>query len=272
MCRIVVHGGKAHSDDFLSCCFLIHMNQGAKIYRRSPTQEEMKDDQVFVVDQGMDFNPDLKNFDHHHLDQQICSFTQILDDYFGKEYRAYVPSTQLVEAWDSRGFKGVHDILGLPRNKIPLIENIIGGAMINMFSNVTELNRDHDLYGIMERIGDFIHRTIVETPYYVDMIHNKSSVCIYKNLTILDCSRFSTPEVEFNNYFEIYKRVYQANFDVVLVQDVRTGGFRLKSDDINKLRFQPNQFCHFVHINGFLACFKEHSDFMKVLDAAWIST
>ena len=63
---IITHPGGAHKDDFLACSVLLS-NHPVSIFRRDPTEQELEDPEVAVVDIGHQHDPKLNNFDHHQL-------------------------------------------------------------------------------------------------------------------------------------------------------------------------------------------------------------
>lgn len=88
MKKIITHGGKAHLDDVFACALalvnrawggmengraatveaaLADACEGVVIERRDPTEDELADPHVLVLDVGDRYEPDLGNFDHHQL-------------------------------------------------------------------------------------------------------------------------------------------------------------------------------------------------------------
>lgn len=88
MKKIIVHGGNAHLDDVVSCALtlvdrawgdmenghaatvktaLADACEGVVIERREPTEDELANPHVLVLDVGGHYRPDLGNFDHHQL-------------------------------------------------------------------------------------------------------------------------------------------------------------------------------------------------------------
>ena len=61
---IVTHPGGAHKDDFLACSLLV-ARHGVPIFRRDPSEEELADPTIAVVDVGHFHEPEKNNFDHH---------------------------------------------------------------------------------------------------------------------------------------------------------------------------------------------------------------
>lgn len=71
--KIITHAGKAHLDDFVSCAIAIaHLriwddSTEVTIERRDPTNTELEDREVIVLDVGGRYEPTNSNFDHHQL-------------------------------------------------------------------------------------------------------------------------------------------------------------------------------------------------------------
>ena len=77
---IVTHPGGAHKDDFLACAVLLSKFP-VSIFRRDPTEDELADPQIAVVDVGHRHEPDLNNFDHHQFPREMeptCSLSLVL--------------------------------------------------------------------------------------------------------------------------------------------------------------------------------------------------
>jgi len=62
---IITHPGIFHGDDALCVALLRIAGYDCPVERRTPTGEELADTSVIVVDVGMQYDPDLMNFDHH---------------------------------------------------------------------------------------------------------------------------------------------------------------------------------------------------------------
>ena len=81
--RIVTHPGGAHKDDLLGCCVLI-AKYGCPIVRRDPTEEELTDATVAIVDVGGSHDSALNNFDHHQFPREhppTCSLSLVLEGF-----------------------------------------------------------------------------------------------------------------------------------------------------------------------------------------------
>ena len=109
MKTIVTHPGQAHRDEFLACCLLIADLKADCIERREPTDADMADPDVIVLDQGGRHEPQLCNFDHHQFDRDAdpaCSITLILPYLNGidvEQARSIWSWLEFSELLDSKG-------------------------------------------------------------------------------------------------------------------------------------------------------------------------
>ena len=88
MKKMITHGGKAHLDDVFACALalvdrawgglenghaatveaaLADACEGVVIERREPTEDELANPHVLVIDVGGHYRPELGNFDHHQF-------------------------------------------------------------------------------------------------------------------------------------------------------------------------------------------------------------
>ena len=70
--NIVTHKGKAHEDDFISCCIAIEHFDISFIKRTIPTQNDINDLNTMLIDVGRQYDPQYNNFDHHQLTENDC--------------------------------------------------------------------------------------------------------------------------------------------------------------------------------------------------------
>jgi len=165
--RIVTHPGTAHGDDFLACCILA-AKFAVPIERREPTESELNDPGVLVVDVGgrsdLD-HPDqcrLYNFDHHHNELLECSYMQVLMalglyEKFQRAYRWH----ENVDFRDRRGVKALGEKYGLTDEQMLELGSPVHTAMMTQFEKQTFLAPFHvkqddagHIYEAMRMIGD----------------------------------------------------------------------------------------------------------------------
>ena len=76
MNKVIVHPGIFHADDVMSIAILMawkNLGYLGWVERRYPSENELHDENVFVLDVGRDFDPSRLNFDHHQIDCPIMS-------------------------------------------------------------------------------------------------------------------------------------------------------------------------------------------------------
>lgn len=79
--QIITHPGSAHFDEFFGICLILAQFPDSDfiIERREPSQKELDDPNIWVLDIGADLNPELKNFDHHQNIDLSASFVLVAD-------------------------------------------------------------------------------------------------------------------------------------------------------------------------------------------------
>lgn len=274
---IIVHDGKAHVDDFLATCILLH-KLNCRAIRTKCTQEHLDDPNCWVIDQGRIFDTNLHNFDHHQIQEEICAATMVLDYFYGKKYRELFPQYKFIEIMDSYGPKAAAKFLKTDEEIFDYCYNPICGAMIDIFSDVNGDLTD-PLYTIMKKIGSSICKIIENTDKLLKVIE--------KDVTFEKIHIRKSNE-EKNDFFEInlmnllkckveegfgienlptkkYCKINKLTADVILTIDTRVGGYRMISSNTDKLKFLPNEKSSFTHNSGFLTTFKNISDYSEIL-------
>ena len=152
---IVTHPGRAHLDDFLSCCVLLsETSDWPVIYRRDPTSVELDDPTVAVVDIGGRYDPGKLNFDHHHFPRNhgaICSLSLVLIR-LGVYQEAFdiLPWLKVTEIMDSKGPTAGREYVGVTREQMSMLANPIARSMLSLFEDAQD---NIDLRSVMNSIG-----------------------------------------------------------------------------------------------------------------------
>ena len=156
MKRIITHPGKAHRDDFLACCIqLSFIADYPPIERREPTEQELDDPEVAVLDIGQQYEPKLNNFDHHHFERDSkpeCTFTLLAKNFLLEESFKHQAWYNITAEIDVLGPKLAAEKAGF--NKFPYqFSSPIEGALLDIFGNLDVLMPHTTLYNIMIQIG-----------------------------------------------------------------------------------------------------------------------
>ena len=155
--QILTHPGGAHKDDFLAVCVLI-ATHGAPVVRREPTEAELADPSIAVVDVGGEHRPDRMNFDHHQFPRDhvpACALTLVLGHMgMAEDARRFCDWFEPAEWFDSRGPKKTAEWLGVPRRAISQLNSPIDITFLRRFAAQTRLEPGDPLYICMRYVGE----------------------------------------------------------------------------------------------------------------------
>ncbi len=154
--RIVTHPGGAHKDDLLACCVLI-AGTDATIVRRDPTEEELLDPEVAVVDVGGSHDPTLWNFDHHQFPREhapTCALSLVLGALgVYEDALQFCDWLEPAEWFDSRGPNKTAEWLGVPRRAISQLNSPIDITLLRRFAGQAEHVPGEPIYQYMRFVG-----------------------------------------------------------------------------------------------------------------------
>jgi hypothetical protein len=258
--RIVVHRGRAHVDDFLASCVCVHKT-GLPLFRQDADEGVLDDPSCWVLDQGMRFEPELLNFDHHHTDDEICAFTMVLDHLYGASCRDYFPQLRYVEIYDSHGASKAAKFAGAPREALDISASLVQQFVLRAFSSV-EGEVGDDFIPLMRKVGGEICDKIESMPVMMESLDRHSKIEHFMGLEILDitlCEGQDLPTKAWSSQRNLSP-------DAILAKDPRlAGSLRLIAVDRSRVNFRPDPSCSFVHPSGFLAVFPESEDWRTIL-------
>lgn len=154
---ILTHPGGAHKDEVLAVCVLA-AKFGAPVVRGEPTQEQLDDPGVVVVDVGGVHDPARMNFDHHHFPREhppTCALSLVLD-HFGlyEDGLRFCDWLETAEWFDSRGPTKTATWLEVPRRAISRLNSPIDMTLLRRFAERSELRPDDPLYAFMRFVGE----------------------------------------------------------------------------------------------------------------------
>ena len=156
---ILTHPGSAHKDDFLACCVLAHLYQ-VPMERRDPTEQDLVDPEVCVVDIGGRHEPESNNFDHHQFPRDhppICALSLVLQDLgLYEDALEFCVWLRPAEWLDTKGPNGAAKEMGIPREAFHALMSPIDVTLLRRFSQHLSLAADSSLYQVMCMVGEDI--------------------------------------------------------------------------------------------------------------------
>lgn len=175
--RIVTHPGGAHKDDLLACCVLI-AKHGCPVVRRDPTDEELADSTVAIVDVGGSHDAALHNYDHHHFPREhppTCSLSLVLDGMgLYQDALKFCDWLEPAEWFDSRGPNKTAEWLGISRRAVSQMMSPIDIALLRRFAAKPEHAEGEYLYEFMRFVGADLIRYLRDVRQGIDLVSKLS--------------------------------------------------------------------------------------------------
>ena len=260
--RIITHPGGAHKDDFLACAVLLTQAPVA-IFRRDPSEQELDDPQVAVVDVGHQHNPQKYNFDHHQLPRDhvpTCALSLILQ-HMGiyQATRECCGWLEVAEWFDCRGPADTADWLGISRETVGRLNSPLDITLIRRFASVTEHRPGEPIWEIMQMIGQDLVNYVTQLRQRLDFVAKHAEVWEFEGFKALFMPR--TDPLPDDASSGMGQRVSQLGLEdevlALVYPDSRGIGYGLRrfqdSPAIEFTRLDNQDDVHFTHSRGFIA-------------------
>jgi hypothetical protein len=154
--EILTHPGSSHKDEFLACCLLVAVND-APILRREPTQQDLSNPNMAVVDVGGEHQPEMGNFDHHQFPKDhppTCSLSLVLMDMgLYDDARKYCDWLEVAEWFDTRGPQETAAWLGVERELLAKLNSTVDLTLLRRFAGMSEVRSGEPMWEVMRWIG-----------------------------------------------------------------------------------------------------------------------
>lgn len=134
--RIVTHGRQAHRDDFLAVALALTLYGVVPVFRREPTEDELGNPRVLVLDVGGRYEPALRNFDHHQRTRDEpaeCALSLFVRHQGLEDAFLLRPWWRFTVVKDAHGPRAAAQLLGLEELPIETISPI-EGVILNRFA------------------------------------------------------------------------------------------------------------------------------------------
>ncbi len=154
--EILTHPGSSHKDEFLACCLLVAVHE-APILRREPTQQDLSNPNMAVVDVGGEHQPEMGNFDHHQFPKDhppTCSLSLVLMDMgLYDDARKYCDWLEVAEWFDTRGPQETAAWLGVERELLAKLNSTVDLTLLRRFAGMSEVRSGEPMWEVMRWIG-----------------------------------------------------------------------------------------------------------------------
>ena len=155
--QIVVHPGGAHKDYFLACALLIAENE-VPIFRREPSEADLSDPEIAVVDVGLEWDEKRINFDHHQFPRDaepLCALSLVLK-HLGiyDETRKFCNWLEVAEYIDTRGPNDTAKWLEIDRESMSKLNSPVDITLLRRFASSMEHRSGEPIYEVMKMIGE----------------------------------------------------------------------------------------------------------------------
>lgn len=245
---VYTHDGIFHADEVITIALLDYTYTIDDVIRtrdKNVLKHAMNNPKAFVIDVGEDYNPDMRNFDHHQ-DLQVDATNVLVLMYLENEsfisnelFNALTPMFLAISAWD----KNAHDVHSR-------FENSIWKDSSNISILIAEFNRDpKSNYVAFQNAAYFAARILHNRINSIEMEFKAEET--YNNRKALNSA-----VVIFDAYCGIWKNK-ESNYEYAIMPNPQ--GYALISRDSEKFPIQGIKNVEgliFIHKSKFIAIFQ----------------
>ncbi|QDS90667.1 hypothetical protein EC9_48810 [Rosistilla ulvae] len=265
---IVTHPGGAHKDDFLACSLLAHLH-GVPIQRREPTEEDLADPSICVVDVGEVHDPEQNNFDHHQFPRDappLCALSLVLQSMgLYDDALSFCAWLRPAEWLDTLGPNEAAKLIGIPRAALGALNSPLDITLLNRFSSQTELRPENPIYQVMCMVGEDIVNYLRSLRQRLDYLKSHAQYWTIESegkgesiqALFLEKSDTLANDPSFGVYAFIESEGKQDAIQAMVTPDRRGEGYGLsRYNDSQRLDFsqiETHEEVRFAHKRGFVA-------------------
>ncbi|MBK1877777.1 MYG1 family protein [Pelagicoccus mobilis] len=259
---LLTHPGSAHKDDLLACCLLLALHPVA-IERREPTEEDLANPQVAVIDVGDRHEPELGNFDHHQFPRDTpptCALSLVLK-HLGlyQDAKAFCEWLEPAEWFDCRGPNHTAKWLGVERDIIGKLNSPIDVSLLCRFAAGSLHQPGEPIWEMMRLVGQDLIDYLTTTRARIDFVAEHSQLWEIGEHAFLFLPRIETnlddPSAGIGHYLR--EKGIDEQVAGTIYPDRRNTGYGLSryndhpEIDFTQIENEPD--VHFAHKSGFVA-------------------
>ncbi|TWU57660.1 MYG1 family protein [Rubripirellula reticaptiva] len=263
---IVTHPGGAHKDDFLACSLLAHLH-GVPIQRREPTDEDLANPSICVVDVGGAHDPERNNFDHHQFPRDappLCALSLVLQSMgLYEDALSFCAWLRPAEWLDTLGPNQAAKLMGIPRTALGALNSPVDITLLNRFAGSTELNPDNPIYQVMCMVGEDIVNYLKTLRQRLDYLKEHGQYWTIETdgepigALFLEKSDAISGDPSFGIHAFIESEGKENEIQALVYPDRRGSGYGLtRYNDSQRLNFsqiESHDEVRFAHKHGFVA-------------------
>jgi hypothetical protein len=257
---ILTHPGSAHKDDFLACSVLA-AEYRLPIHRREPTEAELENPEVCVVDVGGRHEPEHLIFDHHQFPSDhppVCALSLVLQHLnLYEDARQFCPWLETAEWLDARGARRTAEWLGVDPLVVTRLSSPVDFSLLRYFAAEEELPTDHPVWQLMARIGGDLLDYLRSLRRNLDALQSLVEYWQIGDIDIAVLPRSETLSPEVAGALNQFVREQDRDIAGTVSPDKRGSGYGCtRFDDDQRLdftRITDEEDVHFAHKQGFVA-------------------
>lgn len=259
---IVTHPGGAHKDDFLACAVLL-TQAPVVIQRRDPTEADLADPTIAVLDIGHQHNPERHNFDHHQLPRDhvpTCALSLVLQ-HLGiyEDSREFCSWLEVAEWFDCRGPVDTAEWLGMDRETLGKLNSPLDITILRRFASQTEHKPGEPIWEIMHMIGQDLVDYVTSLRARLDFVAQHAEVWEFDHFKALFMPRTEPMPDEASAGLGAHVMALGLEEEVLalIYPDSRGTGYGMRrfNDDLRMefTQLDDQEDVHFTHARGFIA-------------------
>jgi hypothetical protein len=267
MYKIVTHPGNAHKDDFMAVSVLLATLGKATVSRREATAADLIDKNTYVVDVGMELNPQYRNFDHHQDRSLPCAF-HLLMKHLGhheKALRVYGWYAHM-SMMDVRGAHSVAEALGVDIEVLFAASSPIDGFILSRFSAIETMQKGDLFYELMQDFGRDFLTMMEKKSERLELLEKETEVVAVGRYKALISRIAESPKLSMELYI---KHLNDPAIVIAIFPSNRGAGWELlrlgNNPQVDFRLVADHPQIRFVHFNGFVGKTKTQLPLAQVL-------
>lgn len=259
---IITHPGGAHKDDFLACAVLL-TEAPVAILRRDPSEADLADPGVAVVDVGHEHAPERHNFDHHQLPREhvpTCALSLVLQ-HLGiyESAREFCSWLEVAEWFDCRGPSDTAEWLGIDREIVSQLNSPLDITLIRRFASKTEHKPGEPVWEVMRMIGQDLVDYVTNLRERIAFVAEHAEVWEFDHFKALYMPRTEPLPNDASSGlgYHVAQLGLEKEVLALVYPDSRGVGYGLRrfqdSAAMEFTRLDAEADVHFTHARGFIA-------------------